>query len=81
MSKRYDLVGKKFGRLTVISKGEVIKQKRTWVCKCDCGNDVIATTGSLNAGTKKSCGCMHRDSAIQAGKPDLSTLQGNSLND
>lgn len=76
MSKRYDLVGQKFGRLTVVSKGDVVKQKRTWNCKCDCGNDVIATTGSLNAGTKKSCGCMHRDSAKRAGKARFIDLTG-----
>jgi hypothetical protein len=76
MSKRYDLVGQKFGRLTVLTKGEKVNDRWTWHCKCDCGNDVIATTGALNAGTKKSCGCMHRDSAKRAGKSRFIDLTG-----
>jgi hypothetical protein len=68
MSKRYDLVGQKFGRLTVISKGDVVKQKTTWHCKCECGNDVVTTTGRLNAGLVQSCGCMWKDNARKIGK-------------
>lgn len=28
-----------------------------WLCKCDCGNDTLATTSALRSGNKKSCGC------------------------
>lgn len=52
-----DLTGQKFGNLTVISRyisgdGEVL-----WHCKCDCGNVVKISTGRLNYGNVKSCGC------------------------
>lgn len=55
-----DLINKKFGRLAVISfYGNHPKQDRpAWNCKCDCGNHVIITTKSLNAGHNKSCGCL-----------------------
>ena len=76
MSKRYDLVGKQFCRLTVISKGDVVKQKTTWHCKCECGNDFIATTSSLNAGLNKSCGCLHKDSARKLANARFIDLTG-----
>lgn len=54
-----DLIGKRFGALTVIGKGERNKlNQRTWRCRCDCGNikDII---GCLLRDNKiKSCGCM-----------------------
>lgn len=28
-----------------------------WLCKCDCGNFVVARYSELNSGTVKSCGC------------------------
>lgn len=38
-----DLTGKKFGRLTVLKRGEMpphIKHKMVyWLCKCECGNE------------------------------------------
>ena len=55
-----DLVGKKFGKLTVVEK--ITKPNNThntqWKCICDCGQETIATTGKLNYGVKQSCGCL-----------------------
>lgn len=79
MSKRYDLVGRKFGRLTVISKGDVVKQKTTWHCRCKCGNDVVTTTGRLNAGLVQSCGCMRKDNATKLGKARFIDLTGQKI--
>lgn len=76
MSKRYDLIGQTFGRLTVLEKGEAVNQRRTWLCKCECGNYVTVTTGNLNSGQVKSCGCMWRDSARRAGKSRFIDMVG-----
>lgn len=58
--KSTDLVGKKFGRLTVTKK---LPRKRygyyLWQVLCDCGNFDEATTGYLTSGSKKSCGCLN----------------------
>lgn len=35
--KLIDLVGQKFGKLTVVSKVENRGEKVQWLCKCDCG--------------------------------------------
>lgn len=58
-----DLIGQKFGKLTVISYagvkviGQNPPQKRTiWNLKCDCGKEVIKTTNELTTGHTKSCG-------------------------
>ena len=66
MGKRLDLTGQRFGRLFVI---KVTEQKRggsyLWKCKCDCGNEVLASVSELNSGNKKSCGCMTKISVIE----------------
>lgn len=64
-----DLTGERFGRLSVISYfGNDKYKNKLWLCECDCGNDVIATTSSLRSGNKKSCGCLHKESASKRGK-------------
>lgn len=57
----HDLIGKRFGRLTVIEKTKDKSGNSIWKCQCDCGNTTYARTGHLNAGTTKSCGCMQRE--------------------
>jgi hypothetical protein len=54
-----DLTGKRFGILTVIEQcGRDRNNKILWRCKCDCGEETIGETSSLNNGYKKSCGCL-----------------------
>lgn len=75
-----DLIGKKFGKLTVISKADSIlggeKNKRYWGawnckcdCDCDCDNTIIVKTVHLNNGSVKSCGCLISQYGISI-KPD-----------
>jgi hypothetical protein len=55
----YDLTGKRFGKLTVISyNGQDKHHNFLWLCNCDCGNTAIVTTSSLTSENKKSCGCL-----------------------
>lgn len=55
-----DLVGKNFGMLKVIKFNGYKKCKnnrvKTWLCRCECGNDTISDTSTLNSGKKISCG-------------------------
>lgn len=56
--KPCNLVGKRFGKLEVLSKSNVKKYGvYLWECKCDCGNITYASSNSLNSGNTKSCGC------------------------
>ena len=67
MGKFIDLTGRKFGKLTVIKRTEDYVTPKghhsvQWICKCDCGNEVIVSSGRLTAknGTK-SCGCFQKE--------------------
>lgn len=56
-----DLTGKKFGRLTVISRAENIGCHVAWNCVCECGKHTIVRTYQLMHGLSKSCGCLSSD--------------------
>ena len=56
--KKIDLVGKIFGKLTVISQNSNSRNGRImYNCSCECGNTSIVTSNHLSAGKIKSCGC------------------------
>lgn len=62
MSRLIDLTGKKFGRLTVIERGEGrYGGSAFWVCRCDCGNTVTVDGANLRSGNSTSCGCFKRE--------------------
>ena len=52
------LVGKRFGLLTVIEQVPSKNQRTYWKCKCDCGNETIVCARELQNGDTKSCGCL-----------------------
>lgn len=61
MSKLKDMTGQKFGRLTVIERGENSKQGRArWVCECECGGTALAIGSNLKNGNTTSCGCSRK---------------------
>lgn len=68
---RPSLVGRKFGRLTVLSEEVPQDGCRIWKCLCECGNTINVSTKSLNSGNTKSCGCVHREIAIARSGLDL----------
>lgn len=54
-----DLTGKKFGRLTVVSRGPNAKHNMPrWHCRCECGNETLSWGQSLRDGYAQSCGCL-----------------------
>jgi hypothetical protein len=64
MPRGDDLTNRKYGRLTVAACLNGVKSNgggRTWICHCECGNTVQASTGSLNSGNTRSCGCLRTD--------------------
>ncbi len=57
-----DLIGKKFGLLTVLQfVGKNRQGNATWLCKCECGAEIVAPGGGLQSGHTKSCGCFRRE--------------------
>ena len=67
-----DLVGQKFNRLLVISRGKIARQwgdnsRVTWNCQCDCGEVVTdIPSHTLKSGGTKSCGCYKLEAIIRA---------------
>jgi hypothetical protein len=53
-----DLSGKRFGRLSVLMYSHSFNRRKYWVCKCDCGKDVLSYTNLLLSGKVRSCGCL-----------------------
>lgn len=51
-----NLVGQKFGKLTVVSLANTSPRK--YLCKCDCGGHAIVQPGNLKNGHTQSCGCI-----------------------
>lgn len=56
--KKTNLLGKRFGRLTVIAPAEPRNGRTYWLCRCDCGKEKIFLSGNLVDGKSKSCGCV-----------------------
>lgn len=64
LNKYGDLTGKRFGRLTVVSK-----QGKMWVCDCDCGTKgKLNQAYSLMSGAVVSCGCYLKEKSTKHGK-------------
>lgn len=51
-----DLTARKFGALLVLRYAT--DDKKQYVCKCDCGNEVTVPHTYLMSDKKKSCGCL-----------------------
>jgi hypothetical protein len=61
-----DIVGQRFGRLSVVAKAERLHRKNraaVWSCKCDCGGVVDVRADNLRSGKTKSCGCLSGETA------------------
>lgn len=65
-------VGQKFGRLTVLGlhhvlpykrKNGIIENRECYLCKCDCGKEIVTLKNSLRTGNTKSCGCLSAEKA------------------
>ena len=60
-----DLTGIKFNRLTVLkfSHRELRNNKWRyyWLCKCECGNEILIDRDNIKQGKQKSCGCYEKE--------------------
>lgn len=64
--KATDLLGHRFGRLTVISRAENDSSRHAhWLCLCDCGQQKIVGARHLVSGDIKSCGCFAAERNVE----------------
>jgi hypothetical protein len=53
-----DMLGFRSGKLLVIQRGNnTLKGQARWVCRCDCGKEVLVDGSSLRNDNSTSCGC------------------------
>lgn len=64
-----DMVGRKFGRLTVITRaGSDKRGEAVWSCVCDCGKPKTTTGNRLRKGLAASCGCLSIERTVSMNK-------------
>lgn len=68
--KLNDLTGKRFGRLIVLNRSDVVtkdgRRRTAWNCKCDCGNTKVVLADNLKMNKTTSCGCFQKERASDA---------------
>ena len=57
--ERYNIIGQRYGKLTVIRR-ESRGSHAIFLCRCDCGREIVARGDSLRSGKTVSCGCSKR---------------------
>jgi hypothetical protein len=62
-----DEVGNKFGRLTVVARGQNSGTRARWHCLCKCGNEVAVDGKKLRSGHTISCGCYRQETSAAQG--------------
>lgn len=55
-----DLTGRRLGKLVSVTRVGSLRSHPAWLCKCDCGNEVIVVSTALMSGNTKSCGCSRK---------------------
>lgn len=92
--KRLDLIGERFGLLTIISFVGTKPQSGAalWQCRCDCTGIIERTTGSLIRIAEPNCGCLvwqilhrrkhgnwHRHTRVRNGLPSLTYMSWHNM--
>ncbi|MHB8109771.1 MAG: HNH endonuclease signature motif containing protein [Syntrophorhabdaceae bacterium] len=87
MGNLIDLTGKKFNRLVVIERAGRDKRGKQamWLCRCDCGNEMVIYGQHLRTGITQSCGCLRNEKSsardkLRVGENSLAWKGGRFLN-
>jgi len=74
MASVIDESGMRYKRLLVIRRAPMASRPPSystaaaWLCRCDCGNEIITLGIYLRAGLIGSCGCLYDETRLTAGK-------------
>ncbi len=77
-----DLTGARIGRLLVVRPTDLAEPESNgitlgWVCKCDCGREIIRSTKQLLS--VRSCGCLLRDAGRETVARDVGQYGGTTI--
>ena len=67
MPKKIDLTGQRFGRLIVIREAGRKNGKVAWLCRCECGNEIVVSGDHLRDEHTQSCGCLRLERSTTHG--------------
>lgn len=56
-----DIIGQKFGRLTVLKFHHRIAKHQYFLCECSCGSACIVDKQKITSGYTRSCGCLMKE--------------------
>lgn len=66
MALGLELLGQRFGRLTVVLEaGRDSHGCKLWHCLCDCDTGIVTTSNALTSGHTTSCGCLQKERAAK----------------
>ena len=66
MSRKIDIKGKRFGRLTAVKEdGRDSHGIILWLCECECGETCHVRSADLRHGLVKSCGCLNTERLVR----------------
>jgi len=69
MSAFKDRIGQQYGRLIVLERGpdqcDSHRNRVRWLCRCDCGREILVEASNLSTGKQVSCGCLRNAKSIQ----------------
>ena len=71
-SKRLDLTGQRFGKLTAVEPLGKTGDAYKWRCRCDCGGECEVAVANLRNGHTQSCGCT-------GGTPNITLVDGTCI--
>jgi len=68
-AKPIDILGQRFGKLTVVQMTERQNQKQScmWLCQCDCGGNKVVPSHHLRQGLVTHCGCTRHVTHFKSG--------------
>jgi len=71
---KINLIGKQFGRWTVLCRIGVTKNGTIcYLCRCKCGKEKVVDGSSLRRGQTKSCGCLQKEISTKHGYSESTT--------
>lgn len=68
MSTFQNIVGRTFGRWTVLQRTENRGITLYWLCECACGNKAEVSGSNLRGGQSRSCGCLRSEVSSQVNR-------------
>lgn len=77
--ERYNIIGQRFGKLTVIGR-ESNGSHAKFLCRCDCGREIAVRGDSLRSGKTISCGCSKKTTGKIKQLEDGRKLQDHTSN-